>query len=127
LHRRSGDHFRIGAIVQPVDFTRLRDVPILAELAGKVAASGAERQHWGAGKEVVQRLLLDRIDTEAGGAAIGCEHHDVVGTGSYKAQAPLALVQLAKARTNVTLNASVVEPVPVACREMRTHRSVFHD
>ena len=43
----SGD----AAIREPVHLARLRDVPVLAELAGEVAAGGAERQHARAGKK----------------------------------------------------------------------------
>src|SRR5690242_4675504 len=44
---------------------RLADVPVLAKLAAEVATRGAERQHARPGQEVVQRLLLDRVDREA--------------------------------------------------------------
>ena len=57
-----------------VELAGLGDVPVLAELAGEVAAGGAEGQHRRAGQEVVERLLLDRIDAEAGRAAVGREH-----------------------------------------------------
>src|SRR5665647_3244529 len=52
-------------VYQGVRLARLRDVPILAELAGKVAAGCAERQHRRAGEKVVERLLLDGVDAEA--------------------------------------------------------------
>ena len=53
-------------VVEP----RLGDVPVLAELAAEVAAGGAEREDLRAGEKVVERLLLDGIDGEAGGAAV---------------------------------------------------------
>jgi hypothetical protein len=39
---------------------------------------GAERQHGGAGQEMVERLFLDGIDAEAAGAAVGRQHDFVV-------------------------------------------------
>jgi hypothetical protein len=65
-HRRGGDRRGIGAVVQPVNFTRFRDVPVLAELAGKVAPRGAELEDRRAGQEMVQGLFLDRIDAKSG-------------------------------------------------------------
>ena len=65
LHRRGGDRRGIGTVVQPVDFARLRDVPVLAELAGKVTPRGAEREDRRTGQEMDQGLFLDRIDTKA--------------------------------------------------------------
>jgi hypothetical protein len=56
----------IAVVVQPVNFTRLRDVPVLTELAGKVAPRGAEREDRRTGQEMVQGLFLDRIDTKSG-------------------------------------------------------------
>ena len=62
-------------IHQPVHVARLADVPVLAELAREIAARRAERKHARAGIEVIERLLLDRIDAEARRAAVRREHH----------------------------------------------------
>jgi hypothetical protein len=51
--------------LQPVQVAGLRDIPVLAELAGEIAAGSAEGQNGRAGQEVVQRLLFDRIEAEA--------------------------------------------------------------
>jgi len=40
---------------------------------------------------------------------------------------PLAVVQFAKARADVALDATVAELVPVTRREMRTFEFLFHD
>ena len=64
--RRACDRLGRRLVHQRVHLARLRDVPVLAELAREVAARGAERQHARAGIEVIERLLLDRIDAEAG-------------------------------------------------------------
>ena len=79
--------------MQPVHLARLGDVPVLAELAGQVAAGGAEREHAGARVEVVERLLLDRVDAEARAAAVGGQHHASPTALAHEAQAALALVQ----------------------------------
>ena len=52
-------------IGKAVEVARLGDVPVLAELAGEIAARRAERQDGSARKKMVERLLFDRIDTEA--------------------------------------------------------------
>src|SRR5262249_7360321 len=96
-----------------VDLARLADVPVLAELAGQVAAGGAEREDRGAGQEVVQRLLLDRIDAEAARPAIGREDDLVVQPGAHEAEPALPLPQLAEARAEVALDALAVDRVPV--------------
>ena len=63
---------------------------------------------------MVQGLLLDGIDAEAAGAAVGREHHLVIETPADEAQTPLALPQLAEAVAQVALDALVFQPVPVA-------------
>ena len=63
---------------------------------------------------MIERLLLDRIDAEARRAAVGGEHHRVAVALAHEAGAALALVQPAVARTQVALDAPVVEPVPPA-------------
>jgi len=63
---------------------------------------------------VVERLLLDGINAEARGAAIGGEHNLIAVPGAYEAQTPLALVQLAQAWAQVALDASVLQQVPIA-------------
>ena len=116
-HRRLGDGLGRRAILQAVERARLRDVPVLAELAGEIAAGGAEREHRGAGQEMIERLLLDRVDAEARRAAVGGEHDLVGGASAHEAQAALAVVELAIARADVALDAPVVEAVPVAARQ----------
>ena len=110
------DVFRRGRLLEPVEFARFGDVPVLAELARQVAAGGAEGQHGRSRQIVVQWLLLDRIDTEPRGAAVGGEHDPVVLPAAHEAQATLAFVELAVARADIALDAPVVEPVPVAAR-----------
>src|SRR5207237_2005353 len=81
LRRRAGDALRRGGVGQGVHLTGLTDVPVLAELAGEVAARGPEGEDRGAGEEVIQRLLLDGVDAEAAGAAVGGEDDAVSLTG----------------------------------------------
>jgi AmmeMemoRadiSam system protein B len=63
--------------------------------------------------KMVERLLLDRVDTEAGRAAVGRQDDLVVLTATHEAQTALPLVQLAIAGAQVALNAPVIETVPV--------------
>ena len=63
---------------------------------------------------MVERLLLDRIDAEAGRAAVGRQHDRVALALADEARAALALVQAAVARAEVALDAAVVEAVPPA-------------
>jgi hypothetical protein len=120
---------RVGTrlVHQPVHFGRFGDVPVLAELAGKVAAGGAEGKHGRARMEVIERLLFDRIDAESRGATIGREDHRFAFALAHKTQPALAVVQPAVARAQVALDAAVVEPVPPACREMFVRRRCRHE
>ena len=110
----AGDGLRRGLVHQAVHVAGLADVPVLAELAGQVAAGRAEGEHAAAGVEMVERFFLDRVDAEAGGAAVGGQDHLAAYILAHEAQAALALVQLAVARAQVALDAAVVERVPVA-------------
>src|SRR5262249_5655661 len=69
-----------------------------------------------AGEKVIERLLLDRIDAKAGGAAIRGEQDLVVLARAHEAEAALAFVQLAIARAQVALEAAVLQSMPVAAR-----------
>ena len=62
---------------------------------------------------MIQRFLLDRIDAEAAGAAVGVELDLAAFDAAHEAQAALTFVHLAGARTDVALDATVVERVPV--------------
>jgi len=112
LARDLGDPLGRCRVHQPVHLAALRYVPVLAKLARQVAARGAERQHARSRMKMVQRVLLDRIDAEARVAPVGRERHRVADALAHKAHAALPVVQPAIARTQVALDASVVEPVP---------------
>src|SRR5262249_2117259 len=86
---------------------------VLAEAAREVAARRTEREHRAAGKEMIQRLLFDRVDAEATRTAVRREHDPVVFSGPDETHTALALAQLARARAYVALHSSVGEVVPV--------------
>jgi hypothetical protein len=65
-----------------------------------------------AGIEVVERLLLDRIDAEPGRAPVRGEHHRVAFALAHEAGAALAFVQPAVARAEVALDAAVGQALP---------------
>ena len=54
----------------------------------QVAAGRAEGEHRRARQEVVERLLLDRVDAEAAGAAVGGEHDLAVVCAARTKQRP---------------------------------------
>ena len=110
LVRRSG-------IGQGIHFARLAHVPVLAELAGQIAAGSAKRQHRRTRQEMVERLFLDRIDAKAAGTAITGQDDPAVVTAAHKAQALLALVQLAIARADIALQPPVIKRMPVLGRK----------
>jgi hypothetical protein len=108
---------RHGAVLQGVHLPGLGHVPVLAELAGEVAAGGAKRQHRRAGQEVVQRLFLDGIDAKAARAAVAVELDLVRFAAAHVAQAALAFAQAAGARAQVALDAAIGQAVPVAAAD----------
>ena len=110
------DGFRRGLVGELVEAARFGDVPVLAELAGEVAACSAERQDAAAGVEMVERLLLDWVDAEARGAPVGGEHNLIIGAAAHETCAALSFVQFAVARAQVALDAPVIQQVPVLGR-----------
>jgi hypothetical protein len=111
---RGGDALGTGAGHEPVHVARFRDIPVLAELAGEIAAGGAEGEDGTARVELIERLFLDGVDAEAGTAPVGGQHHGAGVHLAHEAGAALAFVQLAVARAKVALDAAIVERVPPA-------------
>ncbi len=65
---------------------------------------------------MVERFFLDRVYTEAAGAPIGGEHDAVALAFTHKTYALLAIVQFAKTRAQVALQAAIIDFVPVTGR-----------
>jgi hypothetical protein len=65
---------------------------------------------------MVQWLLLDRIDAEARGTAVGRQDDLVVVAGSHETKAALPFAQLAEPRAEITLDAAVLEVMPIPAR-----------
>jgi hypothetical protein len=84
LHGRLRYRLRRGQVLQAIEGSCFRDVPVLAELAGEIAPRGAEGQHGRAGQEMVEGLLLDRVDAEPRRAAVGCQHHLIIVPGPHE-------------------------------------------
>ena len=112
--RGSRNFRRRGLVLKAIELGRLRDVPVLAELAGEIAAGGAEGQHRRAGQKVIERLLLDGIDAKTRRPSVGGQDDLIAFAGAHETQPALAFAQLAKARADITLNATVLEFVPIA-------------
>src|SRR6185437_12112402 len=64
-HSRFCDLLRRSHILHAIKIPGFGDVPVLAEFACQVAAGCAEGQDWRARQEVIERLLLDRVDAKA--------------------------------------------------------------
>ncbi|MNE03700.1 hypothetical protein D3C80_962110 [compost metagenome] len=114
--RRQGNLLRAGLIHQAVHVPRFADIPVLAKLAGEIAAGRTEGQHRRSGEEVVERLLLDGVDAEAGRAAVGGQHHLLAFAHAHEAGATLPVAQLAVTRAEVALDSAIGQAVPPAPR-----------
>ena len=112
-----GNGRRRGRIRQRVGFTRLADIPVLAELAAQIATGRAERKHRSSGKKMIQRLLLDGVDAVAARTSVRCEDDLIVFAGAHEAKPALAFVQFAEARADIALNSPVVERMPIFRRD----------
>lgn len=62
---------------------------------------------------MVERLFLDRIDTESARASVAGELHLIVKSAADETQATLSLVKFACAWTYIALDPAVVQSVPV--------------
>src|SRR5215813_7266086 len=78
-HRGLCNHLRRGHILNAIKIPSLRDVPVLAEFAGQVAAGSSKRQDRRTRQEVIERLLFNRVDAKARRAAI-CGEHQLVAS-----------------------------------------------
>jgi hypothetical protein len=67
-------------LAEDLDFGGLRDVPILAEFAAKIATGGAEREHRCAREAVIVGIFFDWIDQVPIDLAVGGECHVAVHT-----------------------------------------------
>ena len=91
-------------IAECIDLAGLADFPVLAEPTREVTARGSKREHRCSGQEVIERLLLDRVDAVAARSPIAFEDDFTTPAGANKAQPPLPLLELTVARANVALN-----------------------
>ena len=71
---------------------------------------------------MVEGFLLDGIDAEATGAAIRGENDLSALARSHKTQPTLTIAQAALPGTQVALDATIVQPVPVPGGYDGTHR-----
>ena len=61
---------------------------------------------------MVERFLLDRVDTETARSAIGGKHDCVILPAANEAEPSLTLAQLAESRAEIALDAPVLEFMP---------------
>jgi hypothetical protein len=63
---------------------------------------------------MIERFFLNRIDAKSGRTSVGGEHDLLVLPGAHKAQAALAFMQFAIARTDIALDAPIRQSMPIA-------------
>lgn len=62
---------------------------------------------------MVERFLFNWINAVTAGASIGRENNPRAFTGAHKAQSTLAVMQPAVARTEIALDAPILDFVPI--------------
>jgi len=63
---------------------------------------------------MIQWLFLDGINTKAAGAAIGRQDNFIILASANETESALAFSELAEAGTDVTLQSTIVDLVPVS-------------
>src|SRR4029450_3291862 len=109
-----------------VPLARFGDIPVLTKPAAEIASGRAEREHARARQKMVQRFLLNRIDTKPAAAAIGGQHHPIADPLPNETKSALAIVELAKPRTQSALNALIRQHRPPAARIIRLRHLCDH-
>src|SRR5207247_5053979 len=112
--RQLDDLLGRGGLARVLVDLRLADVPVLAELAAEVAARRAEGEDARAREEVVERLLLDGIDGEAGRAPVARAHELPAAVLADVAEACLPLADQAVARAEGAEELAAFRGVPPA-------------
>lgn len=122
---RLRNRLRRGVVGQAVHFTRLAHVPVLAELAGEVAPRSPERQDRRARQEMMQRFLLDRIDTKSTGSPVSHQDDLILLPRPDETEPLLPFLERAIAWTEITLNAAVLQEMPVFRRRNGLHGAII--
>ena len=122
--RRFGNRRGRRPVLDAIERPGFRDIPVLAKLAGQIAAGGSKREDWSTGQEMIERFFFDRVNAKARRAAVGRQHHLVAQPPPHKAQTALAFVQLAIPRTHVALDATIFQHVPIAARHTLNDRLI---
>ena len=65
---------------------------------------------------MIQWLFLDGIDTKAARTALGCKDNLIILASADETEPALALSELTEAGTDVTLQSTIVNLVPVSSR-----------
>ena len=66
---------------------------------------------------MIERLFLDRVDTESTRSPVGREYDRVVESASYEAETALTFPQPTEAGTEITLDAAIFDPMPIPRRD----------
>jgi hypothetical protein len=62
---------------------------------------------------MIQRLFLNRVHAEAAGSPVRSQDDLILPPFAHEAQTLLPLLELAKPLAEITLNAAVIQPVPI--------------
>ena len=85
---------------------------VLAELTAQVAASRPEGQNTGSREEMVQRLLLNGVDTEARAASVRRQHHLAAAVFTNETKTSIAWLEIAGSWAQVANHASIFGVMP---------------
>lgn len=91
-------------------------LPVLAELAAQIAAPTANAQDLAARMEVIQRLLFNGIEMQAGNTTVRQRLQLAVSCAPNPAPARLSIPHPAGVGTEITANRPVRIRVPVSCQ-----------
>ena len=93
LHRGLGDRGRLGHFAGRSTSRDLEMSQFWQNLQPRLQPAVPNDRTRGAGKKVIERLLLDRIDAEAGAATVGGQDHLAVEVLTHEAEAAIARLQ----------------------------------
>ena len=93
---------------------------VLTVQASEVAACAGDRKARGARMEVVERLLLNRVDGQRTRFAVDLTDEHSILIASAAANARLAICNLAMVRTELTLYLSIFQPLIIPALHQNT-------
>ncbi len=102
------DDFGRSGFAEPGHFAALGNVPVLTELASQVAAGGPKTQHGCSRQEMIERLLLNRIDAKPGTLTVGIQHHPAVAIDTDETETAITRIQPTGTRAQLAEQSAVL-------------------